>query len=147
MRRDPRLRSVAGLKKKRFGMTNKPKRARPATPERVTNQTRREVAERDAMSCVYVDETGKRCGARAFVQCDHRDARGRGGGSGTDNVRQLCAAHNRLEAERVYGRDYVERAIAERRKRRDDSECVEPRRRGGDGERSTPKPSLTDWSQ
>ena len=108
---------IADLKKKRFGLTDKPKPARTgnAKPERISNQTRREVAERDNMRCAYVDKSGRRCNARAFIQHDHRDARGRGGGSGSDNVRHLCAAHNRLEAERVYGRAYVERAIAKRR--------------------------------
>jgi hypothetical protein len=121
---------IAQLKKQRFGMTNKPRGARAAKPERITHETRRQVAERDEMSCVYVDETGKRCGARAFLQFDHRDARGRGGGSGTDNVRQLCAAHNRLEAERVYGRGHVERAIAKQRAQRDAADSAEPRRSG-----------------
>ena len=40
---------------------------------------------------------------------------GRGGDSVAGNVRLLCAAHNRFEAERAYGREHVERAIAERR--------------------------------
>jgi hypothetical protein len=103
--------------KRRFGLTDKPKPARTAyaKPERISNQTRREVAERDEMRHAYVDKSARRSNARAFIQHDHRDARGRGGGSGSDNVRHLCAANNRIEAERVYGRAYVERAIAKRR--------------------------------
>lgn len=62
------------------------------------------MTERDGCQCAYVDAKGNRCTAPAFLRYDHEEPRGRGGGSGTKNVRQLCAAHNRLEAERVYGR-------------------------------------------
>ena len=56
---------IADLEKKRFGKTGKPsRRARLAKPERITNQTRREVAERDDTSCTFVDDKGRRCGAR-----------------------------------------------------------------------------------
>jgi hypothetical protein len=106
---------VAELEKKRFGMTKRPKRARSADPGRITNAVRREVAERDELRCTYVDGQGKRCNARAFLQHDHKLPRGLGGTSGADNVRDFCAAHNQLAAERVYGRSYIARAIAKRR--------------------------------
>jgi hypothetical protein len=35
-----------------------------------------------------------------------------------DNVRLLCRAHNRHQAERAYGRDHVARSIAQSRRRR-----------------------------
>jgi hypothetical protein len=108
---------VAELMKKRFGATKRPKRVRSAKPGRITNAVRREVAERDELRCTYVDGEGKRCNARAFLQHDHKLPRGLGGDSGADNVRDFCGAHNMLEAERVYGRRHIARAIAKRRAR------------------------------
>jgi hypothetical protein len=106
---------VAELQRKRFGITNRPKRAQRPNPRHITNAVRREVALRDERRCAYVDGQGKRCNARAFLQHDHMKPRGLGGDSGADNVRYLCARHNKLEAERVYGRRYIARAIAKRR--------------------------------
>jgi hypothetical protein len=109
---------VAELMKKRFGATKRPKRARSAKPERITNSVRREVAERDGLRCAYVDDSGKRCNARAFLQHDHKLPRGLGGDSGADNVRDFCSGHNQLAAERVYGRRHIARAIARSRARK-----------------------------
>jgi hypothetical protein len=106
---------IAELQKKRFGATNRPRPARSADPGRITNAVRREVADRDELRCSYVDGEGQRCNGRAFLQHDHKKPRGLGGDSGANNVRYLCALHNGLEAERVYGRAHIERAIANRR--------------------------------
>jgi hypothetical protein len=72
---------IAELKKERFGQTTRPQHSRKAStpsgiakarPERVTNATKRKVFERDGMQCAFVDEDGKRCSARAFLERDHR---------------------------------------------------------------------------
>jgi hypothetical protein len=83
----------------------------------VSNQTRREVAERDGLGCTFVNASGERCGERAFLELDHRKAKGEGGGSEPDNVRMLCRSHNQLEAERVYGKAFMERKRNRKRKR------------------------------
>jgi hypothetical protein len=84
----------------------------------VGRATRRTVLERDGLRCSWVDPEGVRCDARAWLEHDHRRPRGKGGGSSVDNVRLLCRSHNRLAAEREYGREHIERATARARSER-----------------------------
>ena len=69
----------------------------------VSITTRDAVFERDNGRCAYVGLSGRRCNARHALQVDHVIPFGRGGGNGLSNLRLLCAAHNKLEAERAYG--------------------------------------------
>jgi hypothetical protein len=93
--------------------TSRPRRAP------VTRATRREVVERDGWRCSFVADDGRRCDARAFVEFDHETPMGRGGGSQPENLRLLCRAHNRLAAERVYGKAYISEAIERARAARE----------------------------
>jgi 5-methylcytosine-specific restriction endonuclease McrA len=104
------------LMKERFGATNKPRPSKNENTARVNNATRRAVFERDGLQCSWVDARGQRCESRAWLELDHRDPRGKGGGSGLENIRVLCRSHNRLAAEHEYGRQAIETVIAERRK-------------------------------
>jgi hypothetical protein len=100
---------IAELLKKKLGVTKRgQKKRRPAQRGHITSATRRAVLERDGLGCSFVNEKGERCGARAFLELDHREAKGRGGGSEASNVRILCAAHNQHEAERVYGKAHMD---------------------------------------
>jgi hypothetical protein len=102
---------IAERLKKKLGQTKrKQKRARGAKRSHVTNQTRREVIARDGLGCTFVNDAGERCGARAFLELDHREPKGKGGGSEAENMRILCRAHNQREAERVYGKAHMERS-------------------------------------
>ena len=109
---------IADLEKKRFGQTSRPAKQRPAKRGHVTNATKRAVVERDGLRCTFRDEQGNRCTGRAYLQFEHRQPLGKGGGSGEGDVTVYCAAHNELAAEREFGRDHIERAIARRRKER-----------------------------
>jgi hypothetical protein len=73
------------------------------------------VVERDGLQCSWVDSDGRRCEARDWLELDHRQPRAKRGGSGPDNIRFLCRAHNRLAAEHEFGRDHMEAAITARR--------------------------------
>jgi hypothetical protein len=103
------------LMKERFGAVQKPRPPRTVTSQRVTNATRRAVLERDGLQCSWVDAQGRRCASRAWLELDHRHPRASGGGPERENIRVLCRAHNRLAAERAYGRDVIEAAITARR--------------------------------
>src|SRR5687768_9145027 len=101
---------IADRKQKKFGETSRAqKKRRPAQESRVTNATRREVVARDGLRCSYVDASGRRCEERGFLELDHREVRAKGGSSDHENVRVLCRAHNQGEAERVFGKDHMER--------------------------------------
>ena len=54
---------------------------------------------------------GKRCEQRGWLQLHHDNPFARGGTATLENIRVLCAPHNRLLAERDYGRAFVQRHI------------------------------------
>ena len=69
----------------------------------VSAAVRDEVFVRDGFRCSYVSPDGRRCPATVALQVDHVRPVARGGASTRENLRILCAAHNRLEAERLMG--------------------------------------------
>jgi 5-methylcytosine-specific restriction endonuclease McrA len=72
-------------------------------------QIRDKVYARDKGRCTYVARDGTRCGSTYGLHIDHILPFARGGKSTPENLRLLCARHNQAEAERVFGRAYVER--------------------------------------
>jgi 5-methylcytosine-specific restriction endonuclease McrA len=108
--------------KQRFAKTDRPRSLRSRTVKRtslqrehIPNAVQREVAARDGLRCTYVSDTGCRCSARAFLQIHHEEPWARGGASTTENLRLLCASHNRLLAERDFGAAHVAERRAARR--------------------------------
>jgi len=70
---------------------------------------RREVWRRDGGRCTYVSPDGQRCPAASHLEYDHIRPVALGGDSTVGNVRIACKPHNLLHAERIFGRDYMER--------------------------------------
>jgi 5-methylcytosine-specific restriction endonuclease McrA len=70
----------------------------------VSAAVRDQVFARDQRQCAFVGTTGRRCASTVGLQLDHIRPVARGGASTLENLRVLCAQHNRLEAERVMGR-------------------------------------------
>jgi len=87
-----------------------PRRRRVRAP----NAVLREIVKRDGLQCSYVGANGCRCTARGFLEVHHEWPWARGGGETVDNLRLLCAAHNRLLAERDFGVRHVELRRSER---------------------------------
>jgi len=87
--------------------TNGQDGARHLTKQRVRRAiprgVRRKLVERDGPCCSFVGENGERCDATAFLQVHHVHAWAKGGADSLDNLRLLCAAHNRLLAELEFG--------------------------------------------
>jgi 5-methylcytosine-specific restriction endonuclease McrA len=50
-----------------------------------------------------------RCDAERNLQIDHIVPYARGGDNSLENLRLLCARHNRLAAEREYGKAHMEK--------------------------------------
>ncbi len=65
--------------------------------------TRDVVFARDAGQCRFVNASGERCGETHHLQIDHIVPFARGGSHRAENLRLLCANHNRLCAEREFG--------------------------------------------
>jgi 5-methylcytosine-specific restriction endonuclease McrA len=59
--------------------------------------------ERDSGRCSFVGSNGRRGGSTRALQLDHVHPVARGGSGSAENLRLLCAYHNRLEAERLMG--------------------------------------------
>jgi hypothetical protein len=92
-----------------------PKRESTATPapevkvepqgRHVPAAMKREVWKRDKGCCSYTDvNTGKRCGSRFQLQYDHIEPYALGGKTELENLRVLCAQHNRWRSEKTYAR-------------------------------------------
>jgi len=110
-------RLVRDLKKERFAQTDRPLKSRGAlnaNSRHIPHQVRREVVERDQERCTFVSEDGHRCEATGMLEFDHVDAFARGGLATTDKIRLLCRAHNQLQAERTFGRSFMQQARARR---------------------------------
>jgi 5-methylcytosine-specific restriction endonuclease McrA len=111
----------------RFARTDKPRkprkpggiklRRRGSHREHIPNAVQRLVATRDGLRCTYVSEVGCLCSSRAFLQIHHEEAWASGGASIPENLRLLCAVHNRLLAERDFGSAHVAERLAARRGR------------------------------
>jgi hypothetical protein len=70
---------------------------------------RDEVFVRDKGRCTYVGKTGRRCRSAQALQIDHVEPFTRGGTNTAANLRLLCAKHNRLAAENLFGPGYMKR--------------------------------------
>lgn len=70
----------------------------------LTVTTRRLIWQRDGGRCTYVDpKTGRRCESTHYLQIDHIQPLALGGSHEPENLRLLCAQHNRRRAEKTFG--------------------------------------------
>ena len=110
---------LARLERQRLGKARRPsKRAtdgqsevahrKSHQPSHVPRAVRRAVFERDGEQCTFVDDRGRRCPSRAFLELDHREPRAMGGADDVWNLSVRCRAHNLLSAERDFGRQHIE---------------------------------------
>ncbi len=96
--------------RKRKGLDAKPRaRARPARPEHVTAQVKREAWTRAAGRCEWPLDAGGVCGSTLRLEFDHIVPRARGGASTIGNIRVLCAAHNAIAARLTFGDEWLDR--------------------------------------
>jgi len=80
-----------------------------STPSRhIPQAIQDEVFARDKGRCTYVGRDGKRCGSTWNLHIDHIKPYARGGEHSTDNLRLRCAAHNQLEAEITYSKEFMD---------------------------------------
>jgi hypothetical protein len=104
---------IAQLERRKFAATKRPRHARPdmktKNPRNVSAHVKRTVWQRDEGRCAFVSGHGRRCSARALLEFDHMDPVARGGTASVERVRLLCRAHNQFEAERVFGRAFIQR--------------------------------------
>jgi hypothetical protein len=100
---------VDDLERQKAALTEKPRSARPSDRARnLPAEVRRAVWKRDGGQCTFVSADGHRCGARRWLEFDHVVPVARGGRASVDQIRLRCRTHNQLEAERVFGQEFME---------------------------------------
>ncbi|MBN1165217.1 MAG: HNH endonuclease [Candidatus Krumholzibacteriota bacterium] len=87
----------------------RPEKSKYKRSRYIPASVRDEVFARDGNRCTYVSPQGKRCNSSWNLEIDHIIPYARGGGNNLENLRLLCPRHNRMEAERVYGREFMGR--------------------------------------
>ena len=102
---------IVALEKRKHGLHRKARGVRAKASRRarhISVDVRSEVYKRDGGVCTFVSEAGQRCGCRHALEYDHVIAVADGGASTVENLRLLCPAHNQLEAERRFGKGFIE---------------------------------------
>lgn len=74
--------------------------------------SKRAVWKRDGGRCALVSKSGKRCEARCYVTYHHVEPYALGGLPTVENIELRCSAHNRYEAELVFGVPFMESKLA-----------------------------------
>lgn len=70
----------------------------------ISKRVARSIWKRDQRQCTWTDpKSGKKCGSTFMLQIDHRHPFALGGKTELNNLRLLCAQHNRYEAGRCFG--------------------------------------------
>ena len=95
---------------KRKGLVKKPLKAhRHPKPDRVPARVKRTVWTRDGGRCQWPVDSGGVCGSTLRVEIDHVEPKARGGPPTVENLRLLCAFHNRLAARIAFGDSWMDR--------------------------------------
>ena len=103
------------LERRKFAKAERPRPCRPSEHARqIPASVKRAVWERDGGRCTFVSESGHRCEARTRLEWDHVEPVAQGGRATAQGLRLRCRAHNQLEAERAFGRDFMNAKRARR---------------------------------
>ena len=96
------------LERRKFAKTERPRPCQRSEHARhIPASVKRAVWERDEGRCTFVSESGRRCEARTRLEWDHAEPVAQGGHATVQGLRLRCRAHNQLEAERAFGRDFM----------------------------------------
>ena len=100
---------VGELEKRKFAKVARPSQSRGSKNRRsIGADVKRKVWARDGGRCTYVARDGHRCEERRALEFDHITPVALGGKGTVDQVRLRCRSHNQLEAERVFGKAFME---------------------------------------
>jgi len=94
------------------------KKADPAKSRYISSEVSERVHARANYCCEFRADDGTRCTARTGLEIDHASPFGIYHTNDERILRLLCPLHNRFTAERVYGVDFIQRKIDERRQSR-----------------------------
>jgi len=106
------IKKIASVARRKLDPALKDKGASPVKLKRSYTKVADKAAVwvRDESQCRFVSPiNGRRCTGRFGIQEDHVVPVALGGPSSVENLRLLCPAHNRFEAERIFGREKMDR--------------------------------------
>jgi len=110
---------TAAKEKQKFAVTSRPRQHQQpegaSQGRHIPAHVRRAVLEREGGCCTFKSNKGTVCGSQRGLHFDHIVPFACGGESRAENLRLRCAAHNRLEAERQFGRGFMDRKVEEAR--------------------------------
>ncbi len=99
---------IARLEQQKFARTERPRACRRSDDARhIPASVKRAVWERDGGQCTFVGDSGHRCESRTRLEFDHVEPVARGGHPTVKGLRLRCRVHNQIEAERAFGRDFM----------------------------------------
>jgi len=102
------------LEAKRYAETKSPRKTLQQTDTSPKSRyipaaVRRLVRKRDEGQCRFVNEQGRRCTERRWLEFHHEDPFGRGGDHDPAKMSLMCRRHNAYLAEREYGKEVMNR--------------------------------------
>ena len=94
-----------------LAVQEKPRKSSAKTDTRyIPKNVKQREWKRDKGRCTFIGSSGKRCNSDYLLQFDHYPVPyARGGPSTVDNLRLLCAKHNRHTAEHLYGKTHMQK--------------------------------------
>jgi hypothetical protein len=94
-----------------LSLQDKPRRTNAKTDTRyIAKAVKQQVWKRDNGRCAFVGSNGKRCNSTHNLEYDHHPVPyARGGPSTVDNLRLLCAKHNKHAAIKTYGEQTIKK--------------------------------------
>ena len=99
---------IAKLEHDKFAKTEHPRPCKRSDDARhIPASVKRAVWQRDGGRCTFVGENGHRCESRTRLEFDHVEPVAIGGHATVKGLRLRCRAQNQHEAERAFGRDFM----------------------------------------
>ncbi len=94
---------------RKTGATERPRAQKVARRRNrhIPAAVRREVWQRDGGQCAFVDDQGRRCSSRRFIELHHLENWGRGAEHDPDEIELRCRAHNQYQADIDYGAAFM----------------------------------------
>jgi len=83
------------------------KKSSNTTTRYISKAVKHEVRKRDQNRCTDVSSDSHRCSETCGLEFEHIRPFSLGGGNDISNIRLLCSTHNKLLAERVYGKEKI----------------------------------------
>lgn len=109
-RRGRRIQSKSGsLGALRLGMTEKSGMTKKVISRYIPQEIKQKVWKRDNGKCTFQSKEGRRCNEQGMLEIDHVQPFALDGKNEIENLRLLCAVHNKWRSQVTFGKMYEKR--------------------------------------